>query len=108
MSRREAIEEFEQTTGARFRRIPVPRPVLAAGNKLLRRRKPAMASVMGLTLTMDDEGCEVSPEPLRRLGVEPQSASDFIATTSGGLPAADPTPEAAPHASDTGDTADRT
>lgn len=82
MSRREAIQAYERATGTKFRRIPVPRPAMAAGNRLLRNRKPAVASVMGLALTMDDEGCEVSPEPLRQLGIEPRSASDYIVTTS--------------------------
>jgi uncharacterized protein YbjT (DUF2867 family) len=82
MSRREAIEAFEASTGARFRRIPVPRPAMAAGNRLLRTRKPAIASVMGMSLVMDQEGAEVSPEPMRQLGIEPRSASDYIATTA--------------------------
>jgi NADH dehydrogenase len=82
MSRREVIAAYERATGAKFRRIPVPRVAMAIGNRLLRTRKPAMASVMGLALTLDDEGCEVSAEPLRRLGIEPRSASDFIATSA--------------------------
>jgi NADH dehydrogenase len=81
ISRREAIEAFERSTGTRFRRIPVPRPAMALGNRLLRRRKPAMASVMGLALTMDEEGCEVSAAPLRRLGIEPRTPSDYIAAS---------------------------
>jgi len=88
MSRREAIEAYERATGATFRRIPVPRPAMAAGNRLLRNRKPAIATVMGLALVMDDEGVEVSPEPLRQLGIEPRSASDYIATESGAVPTA--------------------
>ena len=108
MSRREVIDAFERTTGAHFRRIPVPRPAMAAGNRMLRRRKPAMASVMGMALTLDEEGCEVSAEPLRQLGIEPQSASDFIATSACVVPAEAPLPEEPAHASDMGDTADRT
>lgn len=86
MSRREVIAAYERATGAKFRRIPVPRPALAAGNRLLRSRKPAISAVMGLSLTLDDEGCEVSPEPLRRLGIEPRPASDYIATASCAVP----------------------
>jgi hypothetical protein len=55
---------------------------MAAGNRLLRSRKPAMSSVMGMALVMDHEGVEVSPEPIRRLGIEPRSASDYIAMSS--------------------------
>ena len=88
MSRREAIEAYERSTGAKFRRIPVPRPAMSAGNRLLRTRKAAVASVMGLALTMDEEGCEVSPEPLRNLGIEPRPASDYIEVQSSAAPAA--------------------
>jgi NADH dehydrogenase len=88
MSRREAIEVYEGITGAKFRRIPVPRVAMAAGNRLLRKRKPAVATVMGMALVMDDEGVEVSPDPMRQLGIEPRSASDYIATTSSAVPTA--------------------
>jgi hypothetical protein len=53
---------------------------------MLRRRRPALAAVLGMALTLDEEGCEVSPEPLRRLGIEPRSASDFITASVGGVP----------------------
>jgi NADH dehydrogenase len=88
MSRREAVTAYERATGKKFRRIPVPRVAMAAGNRLLRTRKPAVASVMGMALVMDDEGVEVSPEPMRQLGIEPRSASDYIAETSRAVPAA--------------------
>jgi uncharacterized protein YbjT (DUF2867 family) len=86
MSRREAIEAYERATDAKFRRIPVPRPAMAAGNRLLRRRKPAVAAVMGMALVMDVEGVEVSPEPMRQLGIAPMSASDYIAKESSAVP----------------------
>jgi uncharacterized protein YbjT (DUF2867 family) len=86
MSRREAIEAYERATDAKFRRIPVPRPAMAAGNRLLRRRKPAVSAVMGMALVMDVEGVEVSPEPMRQLGIAPMSASDYIAKESSAVP----------------------
>ena len=43
---------------------------------------------MGMALVMDDEGVEVSPEPMRQLGIEPQSASDYIAKSSCAVPTA--------------------
>jgi uncharacterized protein YbjT (DUF2867 family) len=86
MSRREAIEAYERATGAKFRRIPVPRPAMATGNRLLRNRKPAMAAVMGMALVMDQEGVEVSPEPMRGLGIEPMSAADYVAKESSAVP----------------------
>lgn len=82
LSRRDVVTAYERATGARFRRIPIPRPVLAAGNRALRNRKPAVAAVMGLALTLDEEGCEVSAQPLRSMGIEPRSASDFIAAAA--------------------------
>ena len=90
MSRRDVIEAFERSTGVAFRRIPVPRTAMAVGNRVLRRWKPAVSSVMGMALTMDEEGCMVSAEPLRRLEIEPRSASDFIAAAS--RPAPEPRP----------------
>jgi uncharacterized protein YbjT (DUF2867 family) len=79
LNRHEVVDAFERAWGVRFRRIPVPRPVLAAGARALRRRDPAMASVLGLSLTMDVQGSEVGPEGLRRLGIEPRSTTERIA-----------------------------
>jgi NADH dehydrogenase len=79
LSRHEVVDAFERETGARFRRIPVPRPVLAAGARVTRRRRPALASAMGAALTMDIEGAVVAPRDLRSLGIEPRPTTQRIA-----------------------------
>jgi uncharacterized protein YbjT (DUF2867 family) len=78
LTRHEIVDAFERELGVRFRRIPVPRPVLAAGARVLRRR-PALASAMGAALTMDIEGAVVAPDDLRALGIEPRATTERIA-----------------------------
>jgi NADH dehydrogenase len=80
MTRHEVVDALERAFGARFRRLSVPRAVLAAGSRVLRRPKPEVASVMGMSLAMDVEGCAPSAEPLRELGIEPRPMSDAIRT----------------------------
>lgn len=79
MTRREVVDAFEQAYGTRFRRISVPRPVLATGARLMRRVNPAMASVLGMSLNLDVNGLDADAEPLRRLGIEPRSTTEAIA-----------------------------
>jgi uncharacterized protein YbjT (DUF2867 family) len=79
LTRREAIELYEHVFGAPFRRVVVPRAALHLGVRALRRLKPEVASVLGIALTMDIEGCAPSPAPLRALGIEPRSPADFLA-----------------------------
>jgi hypothetical protein len=42
-----------------------------------------MASMLGLPLVMDVEGCTVPPDDLRALGIEPRSTTDAIAAMAG-------------------------
>jgi NADH dehydrogenase len=79
LTRREVVDALERAYGCRFRRISVPRPVLATGAHLMRRVNPAMASVLGLALNMDVNGVQADAEPLRRLGIEPRSTTEAIA-----------------------------
>jgi hypothetical protein len=53
-----------------------------------------------MALVSDHEGVEVSPEPIRQLGIEPRSASDYIATTACAVPAASGDFRPASHRSD--------
>ena len=78
LTRHEVVDAFERAVGARFRRIVVPRPVLALGARALRRRQPELASILGIALSMD-EGSDPGAEPLRPLDIEPRPASDYIA-----------------------------
>jgi uncharacterized protein YbjT (DUF2867 family) len=79
LTRHEVVDAFERALGARFRRIVVPRSVLALGARALRRRQPDLAGGLGIALSMDD-GHDVGAEPLRALGIEPRPASDYITT----------------------------
>lgn len=79
LSRRDGIALYEEAFGHRFRRVVVPRPSLALACRATRRVRPALASVLGIALAMDLEGCAPSPSPLRELGVEPRSVEQFVA-----------------------------
>jgi len=83
LSRRAAIESYEQVLGIRLRRVVVPRPVLALGVRGTRRFRPALASVLGIALTNDVEGCAPGPEALRQLGIEPRTVAAFVAGLAG-------------------------
>jgi uncharacterized protein YbjT (DUF2867 family) len=78
LTRHQVIDVFERAYGGRFRRFSVPRAVLRAGARALRRWRPELASVFGIALVRDLEGERVSPEPLRRLGIEPRPMSEQI------------------------------
>jgi uncharacterized protein YbjT (DUF2867 family) len=78
LTRHEVVDAFERATGTTFRRVSVPRPVLALGSRLLRRRNPALASAMGLALASDQAELPIDDRPLRELGIEPLSTTDAI------------------------------
>ena len=78
LTRHQVIDAFERAYGGRFRRFAVPRAVLGLGARVLRRWRPELASVFGIALVRDLEGEQVSPEPLRRLGIEPRRMSEHI------------------------------
>jgi NADH dehydrogenase len=83
LTRHQVVDAVERAYGTRFRRISVPRPVLAAAARLLRRIKPAMASVMGMALGMDIDGLAVDAAALRSLGIEPRPMTEAIAAMPG-------------------------
>jgi len=78
LTRHEVVDAFERATRAKFRRIPVPRSAMAVGSRLLRRRNPALASVMGMALAMDTTEMPFDHRPLKDLGIEPRSTTDAI------------------------------
>jgi uncharacterized protein YbjT (DUF2867 family) len=78
LTRREVVDAFERALGTRIHRIVVPRPVLTFGTRALRRRRPELASILGIALSMDG-GDDVGDEPLRALDIEPRPASAYIA-----------------------------
>ena len=79
MTRLEVVDAFERTYGVPFRRIAVPRPVLAMGARVARRLNPGMASLMGMALSMDVDGCPVPADGIRELGIEPRPVADKLA-----------------------------
>jgi NADH dehydrogenase len=78
LTRHEVVDAFERATGAKFRRVTVPRGAMVAGSRLLRRRNPAIASVMGMSLAMDTTEVPFDDRPLKELGIEPRSTTDAI------------------------------
>jgi len=82
VSRNEVASLIERAAGRPMKRRRVPRLVLAAGSRLLNPLKPEIATVMGLSLMMDD-GADWDDRPLHELGIEPRSASAYIAQTVG-------------------------
>lgn len=83
LTRLEVVDAFERAYGVRFRRIAVPRTVLAIGARAMRRLNPGIASVMGMALSMDVDGCQVDPGAVRELGIEPRPVTDRIAAMRG-------------------------
>lgn len=79
LSRHEVVDHFERAFGTSFRRVSVPRPVLVAGARALRRPRPAIASILGLALAMDTDGVAVPPDGLTQLGIDPRPPSEYIA-----------------------------
>ena len=78
LTRHEVVDAFERALGVRMRRVVVPRRVLAFGVRALRRRRPELASVLGIALSMD-VGEEGGAEGMRALGIEPRPASAHVA-----------------------------
>ncbi|SHN76381.1 Nucleoside-diphosphate-sugar epimerase [Geodermatophilus obscurus] len=84
LTRHEVVDAFEHVLGARMRRVVVPRRVLAFGARALRRRRPELASLLGIAVSMDT-GEEGGVEELRTLGIEPRAASAHIAALAGAV-----------------------
>lgn len=78
LTRQQLIDALGRAYGGRFRRVSVPRAVPRLGARGLRRWRPELASLLGIALVRDLEGERVSPEPLRRLGIEPRPTSEHI------------------------------
>src|SRR3712207_1011900 len=73
LTRHEVVDAYERLLGVRMRRVVVPRRVLALGVRTLRRRRPELASALGMALyrDVDEEG---GAEGMRALGIEPRAA----------------------------------
>ena len=77
VTRRQAIAIFEAASGRRIRTYYVPRVGLRAGMRVLRRKRPEVASVMGLSLFADLKDASWTDAPLRELGIEPRSVTAY-------------------------------
>jgi uncharacterized protein YbjT (DUF2867 family) len=84
LTRHEVVDAFERALGTHIRRVAVPRRVLAFGARALRRRRPELASLLGIALYRD-VGQEGGVEGLRALGIEPRAASAHIAALAGAV-----------------------
>jgi NADH dehydrogenase len=88
-TRNELADLFERETGRRMRRRHVPRAALRAGAALLRRPKPALASVMGMGLAADLADATWTDAPLREAGIEPRSTTAYVRSLVGAATARD-------------------
>ena len=77
LTRREAVALFEQVSGQEFRTRHVPRPVLTAGMRVLRRPRPHLASVMGLAYFADLADAAWTDAPLTELGITPRGVQAY-------------------------------
>ena len=78
LTRNEAAALFERECGRPMRRRHIPRPALRVGAAVLRRPKPTLASLMGMALAADLVEPSWDDAPLRALGIQPRSATEFV------------------------------
>jgi uncharacterized protein YbjT (DUF2867 family) len=94
LTRHQAVAAFEAATGRPIRVRHVPRAVLHVGARVLRRPRPALASVMGLSLLADTQEGRWTDAPLRALGIEPRGVAEYADQVAGR--AASPTGQETP------------
>jgi uncharacterized protein YbjT (DUF2867 family) len=78
LTRKQVADRFEQATGRPIKRRHIPRAMLRVGSVALRRVRPIQASLMATALDADLQEAPLSPEPLRRLGIEPRPVGAYI------------------------------
>lgn len=81
ISPRDAVAAFERATGHPIHVTHVPRIAMQVGRVLTSRAKPALASVMGMSLASDREDSPVNDVGLRALGIEARPVGRFIMET---------------------------
>ena len=82
LTRKQAVEVFEQVLEEPIRRRHVPRTVIRLGAVALRRSRPALASVMGGALAADLYPASWDDSPLRDLGIQPRSVRAYAQTVT--------------------------
>ncbi len=88
LTRMDVVAYFEQATGASMRVRHVPRLALSVGHRALARVKPEIASLMGMSLYSDTHPATWDDAPLRRAGITPRPATEFIRASALAIPAA--------------------
>ncbi len=78
MTKNEAVALVEDSTGRRMKVQHMPRPVARLAIRLLKRRNDALASAFAAGLLLDVRPADWDDEPLRRRGIKPKPASDFL------------------------------
>jgi uncharacterized protein YbjT (DUF2867 family) len=72
LSKNDAADLAEELGGRELKRRRMPRPAARVLSRLLARRKPEVATVIGLGLLMDLHETRCDDGPLRERGIEPQ------------------------------------
>ncbi len=78
MTQHQLVETFERALRHRLKVRRVPRFVLRAGSVALRRFRPEIASVMGMTLFSDSRRRATLDDALRELGIQGRPVSAYI------------------------------
>ena len=78
LTRDEVVAAFAAAAGRALRVRHVRRSVLAVWSKALWTAKPALASMLGITLYNDTHPSTADDEPFRAAGIEARTASDYI------------------------------
>ncbi|MDQ0692435.1 SDR family oxidoreductase [Arthrobacter sp. W4I7] len=86
LTKNEAIAVAQDLTHRRMKVQRMPRPVARLLVRLLKRRNDALASAFGAGVHQDLNEATWDDEPLRRRGIKPKAATDFLREQASRLP----------------------
>lgn len=78
LTRNQVVAAFAAATGKQLRVRHVPRGALDLATRALWNMRPARASILAMALFHDMHASITDDAPLRAVGIEPRSASDYI------------------------------
>jgi len=78
LTRNEAADLMERETGRKMRRRHVPRVAMRVGATVMRRPKPTLASILGMSLAADLADTTCDDNPFSAAGITPRSTTDFV------------------------------
>ena len=78
LSKNEAADLAQTIGGSEIKRRHMPRVAVRVGSRLMARKKPELATVLGLGLLMDLHETHVDDAPLRQRGIEPQPVAAHL------------------------------